>query len=130
MSEKSQIVASGTPLSVDYVVGEIRKRTSLEAVMDATPVSDLAKGGEFSTSQHALIASVVSVMQDKFIEFVQAHVDTLREELREQRNFITEMVGRTTTGLILGLRNGWRAPHNRKRTARRRFNSSHFVGTR
>lgn len=110
MSKGSQLVVSGVPVSVDYLVDEVRKRTSLEAVMACAPVQDLAKGGEFSTSQHALIASVVSVMQDKFIDLAQSQVDTFRQELREQRNFVTEIVGKTTTGLILGLRNGWRAP--------------------
>ena len=110
--KKSEIVVSHQPVSIEYVVDEIKKRTSLENVIASSPVQSLATGsdGNLSTNQHALVATVVSVMQDDLIGLAKDQVETLREELREQRSFVTDIVGRTTTGLILGLRNGWAMP--------------------
>jgi hypothetical protein len=49
-------------------------------------------------------------MQDELIGLAEDQVASLREELRDQRHFVTEIVGRTTAGLLLGLRNGWTIP--------------------
>lgn len=110
MAEKGVMRSADIDLALEKLSNRVKSGSTLSEVLNDPLIISQGRGSELSDKQRGLVATVVSVMQDKVLNAIADQNILLHEQLVQERRITAEFVKGVTSSFIQGIKQAWSAP--------------------